>query len=430
MQREQYAAHAVWTTLEAVQALLDTDLHPWDDASRYDVQRLHAIAEFVDGLRDSEGVLVEPQALNDLQSHLQSLHNSLAAYSGNREANRGHLSAAASHIPNLLSVGRTYFIFDLPGDPGRGTKAAATRYKNALDAEVDRLTAQVDALQAQLAEAQTVREENELAANQRLEELTNTIQGRGVDIDALAVKLQAQIDEQRTAFEADTTSRASAFKASLQAAADEEAARIAAANEAENERLAAAEDSEAQARARHDSSAKELIGALEEYRDQAKNLADTTSRHAVAGEYGKWASHQATAAFRWTLLAVAIGIGTVIGLVVAISSAGDDTLQFTLYKTSISIVGLIVAGYAARQASEHRREERTAKRLALDLAALGPFLEQVTDAEELRQAVAKRVFAPDPGQADDGEGSRLRLKGGSSLSVADLVELLKASRGA
>lgn len=68
VQREKYAAHAVWTTLDAVHALLESDLRPWDEASRYDAHRIHAIAEFVDGLRDSEAVLVEPQALNDLQS--------------------------------------------------------------------------------------------------------------------------------------------------------------------------------------------------------------------------------------------------------------------------------------------------------------------------------------------------------------------------
>lgn len=441
MQREQYAAHAVWTTLAAVQNLLEGDLHPWDDASRYDTQRVHAIAEFVDGLRDSEAVLVEPQALNELQTHLQSLLNSLTAYVGDPQANQAHLQAAASNVPNLLQVGRSYFLFDLPGDPGRQVKAAATRYKNSLDAEVERLVSQITDLQTELATAKEERDQSDLAASQRLDQLTQTIQTRGTDIDALEVKLQAQIDEQRTAFETDTAARSSAFKKSQQTAADEESARVAAANkaeqarieaatEAEDERLAAAAEAEAEARAANDAAAKELLAALETYRDQAKTLADMTSRHAVAGEYGKWAAHQATAAFRWTLLAVTIGIGTVVGLVVAISSATNDTLQFTLYKTSISIVGLIVAGYAARQASEHRREERTAKRLALDLAALGPFLEQVTDGEELRLEVAKRVFAPDQIHSEDGEGARFRLRGGSTLSMADLVELLKASRGA
>lgn len=87
-----------------------------------------------------------------------------------------------------------------------------------------------------------------------------------------------------------------------------------------------------------------------------------------------------------------------------------------------------MAGYAARQASEHRREERAAKKLALDLAALGPFLEHVTDAEPLRQAVAMRVFAPEPGEiAGDGH-SHLRIRG-RSMTIADVIELIRVAQG-
>lgn len=297
---------------------------------------------------------------------------------------------------------------------------------------MDGLVKRTADLDAQLATAQEERDHRDLAASQRLDQLTDTIRTRQEEIDALRASLQAQIDQQRTAFEADTAARASEFKAHQEAAAEADSARVTAAEEAEEERIAAAVEADKAAREATDTAAKELLTLMETYRDQAKTLADMTSRHAVAGEYGQWAAHQAKAAFRWTLLAVVIGIGTVLGLVIAISSASNDTLQFTLYKTSISIVGLIVAGYAARQASEHRREERTAKRLALDLAALGPFLEQVSDGEQLRLEVAKRVFAPAQAHGEDGDALRLRIgRGhGSTLSLADLAELVRASRGA
>ena len=93
-------------------------------------------------------------------------------------------------------------------------------------------------------------------------------------------------------------------------------------------------------------------------------------RHAVAGEYATWAAKQATAAFRWTIAALVIGLGTVGLLMYTIGLASaDESVQFTFYKISISVIGLIVAGYAARQASD-TDQERLAKKLALDLAAL------------------------------------------------------------
>ena len=439
MQPEQYETHAVWTTLTNIQGLLAEDLKPWDDGARYEVRRLHAVAEFLDALRESDPVLIEPPALQELHGHVQSLYNALAQYVNDPDAQRAHLPTATSHIPGILNVGRSHFLFVVPDEAGRAVKGAATRYRNSLDSEADRYKKQIDALTVELDEAKATRAQDHEAAAQRLEELNQTIQSRGTDIEALRVTLQGQIDEQRTAFEGDSQSRVASFKNALESHSKAEAARVEAANtaeeqrlfelmEAEEDRLRTLAESDALVRKEREDQAGELIAALEEYRNQAKTLADTTGRHAVTGEYGSWAGRQARAALIWTVTAVVIGLGTVGVLLYAVGSAGDDTIQFTLYKSSISLIGLIVAGYAARQASEHRREERTAKRLALDLAALPPFLENVADAEPLRQAVAMRVFAPEGEKGAQDDGGRIRIKG-RSMTLAEIIELVVANRG-
>ena len=174
-----------------------------------------------------------------------------------------------------------------------------------------------------------------------------------------------------------------------------------------------------------------MIAELENYRIQAKALTDETARHAVAGEYGTWAAHQASAAFWWTVATVVVGLATVGGLIAALRSTEDDSIQHIVAKLSISLVGLFVAAYTAHQAAEHRREERTAKRLALDLAALQPFLEQIQDLaelEKLRVAVANRVFVPDESRDHSPEG-RVRLGRGDSISIGGLLELLRTISG-
>lgn len=428
VQPEQYEIHAVWTVLDSIHDLLNGDLQPCDDDSRYDVRRLQAAAEFADGLRDIDPVLVEPQGLVDLQSHLQGILNALNTYASDPERQRNYLQAAASNVPNVLSVGRSYFPWAQPDEAARAVKAAATRYKNSLDSEVERLIERIDDLEAQLAQAKESRATAEQAAQTRLAELAQTVEARGADVDAIAERAEALTTSQEVSYQKEAQTRDTKFQEWLKQLEDAEKARVAEAAIAEEERLAAVGEADEAARKARDEEAKALIAALEDYRDQAKALVDTTSRHAVAGEYESWAARQAKAAIMWTIAAVVIGLGTVAGLVVAIGSASDDSLQFTLYKTSISIIGLIIAGYAARQASEHRREERTAKRLALDLAALGPFLEHVEDAEPLRQAVAMRVFAPEPGEiAGDGD-SRLRIRG-RSMTIGELVEFAKVVQG-
>lgn len=428
MQPEQYKIHAVWTVLDSIQGLLNNDLQPWDGDSRYDVRRLQAAAEFADGLRDIDPVLVEPQALVDLQSHLQAILNALDTYTSEPEQQRNYLQAAASNVPNVLSVARSYFPWSQPDESARAVKAAATRYKNSLDSEVERLIDRIDDLETQLVQAHEARATAEQTAQTRLAELTQAVEARGEEVAAIVERADALTVSQEASYQKETQTRDAKFQEWLKEFEDAESARVAEAAKAEEERLGVVEEADASARKARDQEAATLIGALEDYRDQAKALVDTTSRHAVAGEYESWAARQATAALVWTIAAVVIGLGTVAGLVFAIGSASDDSLQFTFYKTSISIIGLIVAGYAARQATEHRREERTAKRLALDLAALGPFLEHVKDAEPLRQAVAMRVFAPESGEiAADGD-SRLRIRG-RSMTISELVEFAKVIQG-
>lgn len=409
---EDFHSHTLWNTLDALQAKVEGDLHLTEDEDRYNARRLHAVVEYLDSLRDVDPVLLEPQALNDMGSHLQQVLNALDSYLADPDGNRQYLASAAGYILNVTTNARTQLVPFVPDEAQRAAKAASTRFKNALDAEVQRLKAEVDALSEQLAGEKQQREADDEAAQERLSALTATIAEREATVDTLTTKLNAQIDLQRTSFEQEAAARAETFK-------EAEAGR----EEVEGTRIEAAEAALAKAREEQAAEAAALIAKLETYKAQAAALVDTTSRHAIAGDYGTWASNQAEAALRWTVATVVIGLGTVAGLIYAVGSAADDSIQFTIYKTSISVVGLIVAAYCARQAAEHRKEERTAKRLALDLAALEPFLEQIDDPKELREEIARRVFVPER-LAPDGEGS-IRVKGGS-MSVGQIAELLTA----
>lgn len=412
MKIEDFNSHALWNTFDALQEKVEGDLQLTDDEDRYNARRLHSIVEYLDSLRDVDPVLLEPQALQDMNSHLQQVNNALDNYVANPVSNRQYLTSAATAVANVTALARSNLVPFVPDEAQRAAKAASTRYKNALDAEVERLKGEVDAVSEELAAEKRQREDDEAAATERLSELTAVIAERGSRIDALEIKLGAQLDQQRTAFEEEAASRASAFKEAETEREDAEAARL------ETAAAVAVE-----ARAKQDADALALIEKLESYNKQAAALVDTTSRHAIAGDYGTWASNQATSAFWWTIATVVIGLGTVGGLIYAVGSAANDSIQFTVYKTSISVIGLIVAAYCARQAAEHRKEERTAKRLALDLAALEPFLEQIDDPRELREEIARRVFVPER-QSPDGDGA-VRVKGGA-MSVTQITELLTA----
>lgn len=427
MQTEQYETHPVWNILDTYRDLVEADLHAWDDTSRYWVHRVHAGCELVESLRDLDPVLVEENALPELQNSVQQIVNMLETYLKDTTSNRTYLEQAAQYVGGIRTTAQSHFPKLSPTAATASTKAAASRYRKSLDKEADRLAARIKALEDDLTQTRALAQQAQQSSNQRLEELSNEIATRENEIAAITVNLNEQITEQKKSFQEESATRTKRTQTTLQEIRDTEDIRVANATKVEEKRIAAALESAKNARTDLEGQGSEMIAALSNYRDQAKALVDTTSRHAVAGDYGTWASRQSFAAFWWTIFAVVVGLGTAVILIFAISTAADDSVQFTLYKTSISVIGLIVAGYSARQASEHRREERASKRLSLDLAALGPFLEQVEDAEPLRQAVAKRVFAPEVVAATHDRDSQMRLRV-KSLSFAEIIELIKIAK--
>lgn len=414
MKTEEFATHATWTVAADLKAQLEGDLHSATDEDRYSIQRLHAVAELLDAIREGDPVLVEPQVLNQVHQHLIAVSNSLAVYLKDPDAQRQYLNNASAQVASVIEAVRPFGPLAVPDEAQRSAKAASTRYRNSLDAEVQRLQSEVDALQQQLVEAQEQRDAARTAAEAGVQELSTTITARGSEIDGLVTRLQSQIDQQRTAFEEESAARNKSFAAGTTER-----------DEAEQERVKALGEAAVEQQAEQERSAQAAIDRLVGYESQAATLVDTTSRHAITGDYQTWAAHQAKAAFGWTVAAVVIGLATVGGLVYALGSATDDSLQFTFYKTSISVVGLIIAGYAARQAGEHRKEERAAKRMALDLAALEPFLDQLEDTSGLREEIARRVFVPDRGREGDTE---IRTRRGA-LSIRELSELVALVRG-
>lgn len=412
MKAESFDAHPLWSTLDELIALLEGDFGVSNEDERSHIRRVNSVVEYVDSLRETDPMLVEAEGVNQLNTHLEQLRNHLRSIGEGDTRNPAHVPAAAEMTPAIMNAIRAYFPPPVSDEATRAAKAASTRYRNSLDAEVEGLRSVITGLREELAQTQVTRGEEAEVATQRLAELSEQIAAGEAQVASLTTQLTGQVETQQVTFEQEVKARQAAYEESERARAESNEAQAADISEGAQEALDA-----------QSAAAATVLQKLQEYQEQAATLVDTTSRHAITGEYGTWASLQATAAFRWTIATVVIGLGTVGGLIVALtSSAPKDSIQFTLYKTSIGIVGLIVAGYTARQAAEHRKEERTAKRLALDLAALEPFLEQVEDPAKLRSEVAQRVFAPIAPDTDNGD-VRLRTRRGS-LSVRDLRDLM------
>ena len=88
-----------------------------------------------------------------------------------------------------------------------------------------------------------------------------------------------------------------------------------------------------------------------------------------------------------------------------------------------AFLGLIVAGvaaYAATQSAEHRTSQRDAEHVAVQLAALKPYLSdlsQESERDRLLVAIAQKLFGQPRVSQDNGDLSKLVAENPSLLSA-------------
>lgn len=413
MQPSEYQEHPLWEAVSGLGAALEAAPEP-DGDDLHKVQRVRAVYDELDQRRELNPYLMDSALLDQAQTATEAVRTAMAAYADDPEGAAAQLDTAVAQTAQVLTGLRTWP--QPPADTAtKATKAAASRFHNTVDEMLGTLRERADGLAERLDEVDEQGQERTAAAKEEFARLQTAIEQANAEVQTLAGRLTEQIETQRSSFETEATTRSEAFDAEVEKLREK-------AKEHADELTRLSKEAQDEQAAKAD----ELIKSLEQREDRARKLLDATSRHVIAGDYGKWAARQATAAIRWTVAAVVIGLGTAAALLYALEGASNDSIQFTLYKTGISVIGLIIAGYCARQAAEHRREERVAKRLHLDLNALEPFLEHVEDPAALRTEVARRVFVP---QQPEQQDYVPRFGFRRALSVTELTALITAVRG-
>lgn len=413
MQPSEYHQHPLWEAVDGLgTALHDAPKPDGDDLHK--IERIRAVHDELDQRRELNPYLMDDALLEQAQTGTEAVRTALTTYVGDPEANAAQLDAAVTQTTQVLTYLRTWP--QPPADTAtKATKAAASRFNTTVDEMLGALRERADDLAARLDEIDGQGQERTDAAKEELAGLQTAIEQSQTEVTALATRLTEQIETQRTSFEGEAKTRSQSFDTEVEEL--REAAKTEAAAFAERSKEAHAEQV---------TKADEVLKVLADREERAKALIDSVSRHAIAGDYGKWAARQARAAVMWTAATVVIGLGTAVALYLAIDSTADDSIQFTLYKTGVSVIGLIVAGYCARQAAEHRREERVAKRLHLDLNALEPFLENVEDPAALRTEIARRVFVPEQPKQ---QAAPPRFAFGRGLNLTELTAFLAVFKG-
>lgn len=151
---------------------------------------------------------------------------------------------------------------------------------------------------------------------------------------------------------------------------------------------------------RAESSVSQELASIAEQRSKAEALLAALGGTATSKGYSETAEQERSAANTWRAITVGLGAATAILALVLFTLLHEPGWESLLRRTAVTAPFIVLALYAGRQAAEHRREERTARRLQLAFGSVGAYLSDLDPSRraELKSQLSSQLFG---GNASD-----------------------------
>lgn len=139
-----------------------------------------------------------------------------------------------------------------------------------------------------------------------------------------------------------------------------------------------------------------LLLEMENKKEEARRILDVSTNVAITGQYNKIANQEKNAAniLRW--FSVFFMVLSIYFIHELISSITKDSIgvAVVVFRIGIVIVTLIPGFYLARESEKHREREIRNRKMELELASLGPYLEQLEPIVqmEIRKELTSKFF--------------------------------------
>lgn len=137
--------------------------------------------------------------------------------------------------------------------------------------------------------------------------------------------------------------------------------------------------------------------ATEDAKNRAEKLLRIVSQDALISDYSKNAKREWISSLAWQIVAALAIITAIVFAGILANEAGSDMAwQKLVAKITIVTASGGLATYAARQSTEHRQAQRQSEHMSLQLTAVRPYLEDITDKtkrDELLIKLAEKFFS-------------------------------------
>lgn len=380
MNKDQFAAHALWKTLREVETNLTRVDELGDAVVSAELDDLRQLRAFFVAFSETDQLfLVRSQLLDELNAAWSQVDTSLQNYLQNPSGHRQHLDNA---LGSYLDGVRTY-VNQIPRPEESSTKkAAATRAANAYLEQLDEARR---LLSEQIAVLKSERDQLVEKHNSEIEGMNNLV----TDLKAQISALGSQIESDKTRISTALTESNEAF---LKAQSDRQE-RFGRWLEEQEEGFTDAARPHIESIIEADEEAEAALAEVKELRTSVVDMSNLATGDILGDEYRKSA--------RWDRVAGYLGyvVGAIAGAAgvwILLNAFGDvqSGLEWPQVALKLGLTTGIggVAAVAFRFGGQSLSRATAFKRQELELRALTPFLHGVQGSDEAKLEFVRQAF--------------------------------------
>lgn len=363
-----------------------------------DRRRILAVIGVVEQtLKAADPEVVRETALAEIASQLDTVTANLGQCAA--AASPPHMGAAGQALEPLLEALATIYVprsFEEGGEAISKFKQSVNGSRAAITRQLDELDTRIDAASATLDQrvASVVVEVDAVSAAARAAES---------QMQQLQLSYQNAFDEAQTNRTADHDKQLKSQRSEAEAALAETKLELAALREAEATHMS------------------ELVEAAQASNTRIDEILGLVGEKGLVGKYAESADAERRLALIWRIVAGVVALGAVIVAVVSSTHKTEPGWQGFAPKLTLTLLIGALAAYCGSVANDHRKTEKQARHLGLQLAAIKPYLHDLTDPalrDVVLSVVATQVFT---GSGSSGADAVAIKSLGAGGQIGDLL---------
>lgn len=376
---ERITAQASYkNTVNVIQVINEIDSSNSSTISTRELEMLGRINSTFDFLKEAfdkvDPWLVSTSTMESINSPISQVLGEITNYKNNR--NEGHLSNCLSYIESLLQYFPQLLVTNTPEEI-EGVRSSVIKFRQSVGQHLSHL-------EKDLTETSTAFTKNK----EKLNELTSAINDQKTRVDSIVNEFQSQ-------FLQGQTQRTELFNTFLKG------------SEAEfNDTLEVSGNSLKQQLIEQSDTFKSLIGdfkskiqteldQIHAMNKEAEKIVGIISMKGLAHGYQKIANDEGKKAFWWNIGSLVSMVAVIaFGVIFLLMHKGALDWTALISRIVLTGVGITLFTYCAKQATNHRNEERRNRKIELELASLDPYLKDLDTQEQkdVKQKLVDKYF--------------------------------------